>query len=212
MENIEVITRYFDLTESQRSAFEALGTLYPQWNAAINVISRKDIGNLYTNHILHSLAIARFLGPLAPGSSFIDMGTGGGFPGIPLAIMYPQCRFHLVDRIAKKLRVASSIAGELGLDNVTIQHGDILECKQKVDYVVSRAVMQLDGLLRLVSRNIARPGTPGNRYSPGLICLKGGDLTEEIAAVHRYSVADFPLNEFFNEDFFSTKSLIYVPI
>ncbi len=207
------ILKYFtNLSEIQLNQFEQLGTLYPEWNSKINVISRKDIDNLYPNHILHSLAIAKFLdgykGP-ADGSSFLDMGTGGGFTGIPLAIMYPSCKFHLFDRLCKKLKVAQDIAEKIGLKNVTFQHGDIAECKGKYDFVVSRAVMELNDLLKLVSRNVAPKNI--NRIPNGVICLKGGDLNEEIAKSHK-SVIDLDITDYFNEPFFDTKKIVYVPI
>lgn len=205
-------SKYFgNLTDTQLRQLDMLGELYPEWNDKINVISRKDIDNLYINHVLHSLTIAAFLGDVAPGTTFLDMGTGGGFPGIPLAVMYPQARFHLIDRIGKKLRVAEDIGRRIGLENVTIQHGDIGECHNRYDYVVSRAVMPLDGLVRLVARNVSRSTRPGNRYDNGIICLKGGDLEQESRAV-RYPVIEFMVNEFFNEEFFQTKKLVYVPI
>ena len=144
---IQYIDRYFpDLSEQQLAQFDAMLSLYPEWNAKINVISRKDIANLEVNHILHRLAIAKFIN-FAPGSKILDFGCGGGLPGIPLAAMFPDCHFHLIDRIGKKLRVASSIAEEIGLTNVTFQHGDIAECKEKFDFVVSRAVMNLPDLI-----------------------------------------------------------------
>lgn len=209
--HMEEIIRYFgnSLTDAQLKQFDALGELYPEWNSKINVISRKDIDNLYERHVLHSLAIARFLGTLEAGTSFLDMGTGGGFPGIPLAIFYPQCTFHLIDRIAKKLRVAGEIAQAIGLQNVTLQHGDIGECHARYDYVVSRAVMRLDQLVPLVRKNIARDSV--NRYANGIVCLKGGDIEEESRDV-KYPVVEYPLDEFFSQEFFSTKKLIYVPI
>lgn len=211
-ENMEQILKYFGdvLSAGQIEQFRALGDLYADWNAKINVISRKDIDNLYERHILHSLAIAKFLGPLQEGTTFLDMGTGGGFPGVPLAIAYPQCRFHLVDRIAKKLRVAESIANAVGISNITIQHGDIGECHDRYNYVVSRAVMRLDQLIRLTRKNVSREQSE-NQYSNGIVCLKGGDISDEYAGV-QLPVIEFPLNEFFNEPFFDTKKLIYVPI
>ncbi len=212
MNGIELLTRYFPaLTPRQLEQFEIMGRMYPEWNDKINVISRKDIDNLYPNHILHSLSIARFLGDVQPGTTFMDLGTGGGFPGIPLAVMYPDCQFHLIDRIAKKLRVAQDIAREAGIDNVTFQHGDSGECHSKFDYVVSRAVMPLDKLVKLIVRNVA-PTTPaGNRYANGLVCLKGGDLEAESAGVN-YPIIEYPLSEFFSEPFYDTKKLVYVPI
>ena len=132
----DVIFKYFkSLNECQIEQFIALGGLYPEWNAKINVISRKDIDNLYVNHVLHSLAIGKFITP-ANGTKFLDMGTGGGFPGIPLAILFPECSFHLIDRIGKKIKVAQAVSEEIGLKNVTFQHGDIGECRDKYDYVV----------------------------------------------------------------------------
>lgn len=208
--SVTSITRYFpELTEYQIQQFSRLGELYPEWNAKINVISRKDIDNLYVNHILHSLAIARFLPDPVVGTTFLDLGTGGGFPGIPLAIMMPECKFHLIDRIGKKIKVAESIAGAIGLDNVTFQHGDIGECHAKFDYVVSRAVMTLDTLLPLIKKNVSMRSR--NRHPNGLICLKGGDLDEEIRR-SGVAVFDEPVSVYFNEPFFATKSLLYVPM
>lgn len=207
---MEELLKYFpNLTELQREQFAALGTLYPEWNEKINVISRKDIDNLYPHHLLHSLAIAKFFTP-APGTTFIDLGTGGGFPGIPLAILWPECKFHLIDRIGKKIKVASSIAETIGLKNVTFQHGDIGECKLKVDFVVSRAVMQLDELVKLVRKNISNKQS-GARLPNGLICLKGGDLKAELGRV-KQPMVDVPLSDFFEGEYFSTKDLIYVEL
>lgn len=209
---MESILKYFgSFTEQQLKQVDMLGDLYHDWNSKVNVISRKDIDNLYLKHILHSLSIARFLGPLDDGTSLLDMGTGGGFPGIPLAIAYPGCSFHLVDRIGKKINVAREVAAAIGLQNVTFQHGDIGECRERYDYVVSRAVMSLDSLVSLIVKNIKRGVIRDNRYEPGLICLKGGDLEDESKGV-KYPVIEYPLNEFFSEEFFSTKKLVYVPI
>lgn len=205
----EIIYKYFPgLTDKQKEQFAMLGTLYPEWNEKINVISRKDIGNLYVNHVLHSLAIARFLQP-TEGTTMLDMGTGGGFPGIPLAIMYPGCRFHLIDRIGKKIMVAQSIAEAIGLTNVTFQHGDSGECRSKFDFVVSRAVMRLDELVPLIRKNVSR--TQRNGLPNGLICLKGGDLTEELKGIGR-DVLRERVSSYFSEPFFETKELIYVPL
>lgn len=207
MDSINVIEKYFPgLSGKQREQFEKLGPLYADWNSKINVISRKDIDNLYTNHILHSLAIAKFLQP-APGTTFLDMGTGGGFPGIPLAIMYPECRFHLIDRIGKKIKVAQAIAEAVGLTNVTFQHGDIGECRQKYDYVVSRAVMRLDELLPLIKKNVG--GKQRNGVPNGLICLKGGDISDELRAARADELVD-ELRNYFDEEYFATKKLVYV--
>lgn len=208
---MELVEKYFpDLSERQREQYDMLSELYPEWNAAINVISRKDIDNLELNHVLHSLSIARFLGPLVPGTTMLDLGTGGGFPGIPLAIMYPEVRFHLIDRVGKKLRVAGDIADRIGLTNVTLQHGDAGECHERYDYVVSRAVMPLADLVRIAARNVGAPHV-GNRYAPGIVCLKGGELADEIAAVRR-PVIDYDLREFISEEAYETKKLIYVPV
>lgn len=207
MDSINVIEKYFPgLSGKQREQFEKLGPLYADWNSKINVISRKDIDNLYTNHMLHSLAIAKFLQP-APGTTFLDMGTGGGFPGIPLAIMYPECRFHLIDRIGKKIKVAQAIAEAIGLTNVTFQHGDIGECRQKYDYVVSRAVMRLDELLPLIKKNVG--GKQRNGVPNGLICLKGGDISDELRAARADELVD-ELRNYFDEEYFATKKLVYV--
>lgn len=208
---MDCILKYFpDLSECQRGQFAALATLYPEWNDKINVISRKDIHNLYPNHVLHSLAIARFLGDYgapAAGTAFLDLGTGGGFPGIPLAIMYPHCRFHLIDRIGKKIKVAQSISESIGLTNVTFQHGDIGECKLQVDFVVSRAVMRLDALLPLIRKNVS--SVSRNSLPNGLICLKGGDIANETP--RNVSVMDIDITDFFPETHFQQKKLIYVP-
>lgn len=206
---MDEILKYFpNLTPVQREQFAAIGPLYKEWNEKINVISRKDIDNIYEHHILHSLAIAKFVTP-AQGTKILDMGSGGGFPGIPLAIMWPQCHFHLIDRIGKKIKVATAIAESVGLKNVTFQHGDMGECHSRFDYVVSRAVMKLDDLVKIVKRNIS-PST-ANRLPAGLLCLKGKDLVDELGAV-RYPIIEVPLQDYFNEEFFSSKSLIYVEL
>lgn len=203
------LLKYFpNLSETQIKQFEKLGILYPEWNEKINVISRKDIGNLYTHHILHSLGIAKFT-DFKPGTSVLDMGTGGGFPGIPLAVLFPEAKFHLVDRIGKKIKVAENIAQQIGLTNVTFQHGDIKEVKGKYDFVVSRAVMLLNELIPLVKKNIStvcKNGLPN-----GLICLKGGDIQHEIKSV-RQPVLSADLKEYFDEPFFDTKKVIYVQL
>lgn len=203
------LIKYFpNLSNTQIAQFQQLGVLYPSWNEKINVISRKDIDNLYVNHILHSLAIAKFLMPV-DGSTFLDMGTGGGFPGIPLAILFPECKFHLIDRIGKKIKVASSIAEEIGLTNVTFQHGDIAECRSQYDFVISRAVMRLDDLLPLIKKNIS--SVQKNAFPNGLICLKGGDLQDEMKKVQSPILIE-DLNQYFTEDFFETKKIVYVQL
>ncbi len=206
---MEELLKYFPtLTPRQIEQFEALGTLYPEWNEKINVISRKDIGNLYTHHILHSLAIARFFTPV-DGTRFVDLGTGGGFPGIPLAILWPGCSFHLIDRIGKKIRVATEIASAIGLENVTLQHGDSGECHEKFDFVVSRAVMQLDELVRISARLVGKPSR--NRIPNGLICLKGGDLGAELGRVKR-PLLEVPLADYFSDPYFEGKDIVYVEL
>ncbi len=206
-----VIEKYFgaQLSDTQRAQFDVLATLYPEWNARVNVISRQDIGNLEVNHVLHSLAIARFV-PFKPGTEVLDLGTGGGFPGVPLAVLFPETRFHLVDRIAKKLRVAEDIIRQAGIANVTLQHGDIGEVRgRKFDFVVSRAVMDLRDMVPLVKRLISHGGE--NVVPNGLICLKGGDVSGETQQ-WRHSVIVDDLATYFSEPFFQTKKLIYLPL
>ncbi|MBR5744672.1 MAG: 16S rRNA (guanine(527)-N(7))-methyltransferase RsmG [Muribaculaceae bacterium] len=203
------ILKYFpSLTDTQRSQFETIIRLYPEWNSRINVISRKDIDNLVVKHILHSLAIAKFI-TFTEGSEMMDLGTGGGFPGIPLAILFPDCKFHLIDRVGKKLRVAQEIAGEAELTNVTFQHGDVGECHRQFDFVLSRGVMPLPDMVKLVRRNISRKCR--NAYPNGLICLKGGDLTAELHAVKYPTLVD-EISTWMDEEFFKTKRIVYVDV
>ena len=201
--------KYFpELTAVQRDQLAQLETLYPEWNAKINVISRKDIDNLEVNHILHSLGLIKFV-KFTPGTRVMDLGTGGGLPGIPLAIYYPEVTFHLVDRIGKKLKVAQDIAERIGLTNVTFQHGDVKEVKGKFDFVVSRAVMDLGDMVPLVKRFI--DSEDRNAVPNGLICLKGGDLSGEIAQYKNKVLID-DLSSYFKEDFFKTKKILYLPL
>lgn len=207
---MEFITKYFpELTDQQRQQLETLLRLYPEWNAKINVISRKDIDNLELNHIVHSLSIAKFV-KFTPGTTVLDLGTGGGFPAIPLAVYYPQVQFHLVDRIGKKLKVAQDVAQQAGLTNVTLQHGDIKEVKGTFHFVVSRAVMDLGDMVPLVRRLIDKKQQQ-NAVPNGLIVLKGGDLTAEIAPFKRQVLVE-DLSAHFSEEFFKTKKLIYLPL
>lgn len=209
IDTMEHILQYFpELTEKQREQMAQLEVLYPEWNAKINVISRKDIDNLEVNHILHSLGLVKFV-KFTPGTRVMDLGTGGGFPGIPLAIYYPDVTFHLVDRIGKKLKVAQDIAERIGLTNVTIQHGDVKEVKGKFDFVVSRAVMDLGEMVPLVRRFI--DSEDRNAVPNGLLCLKGGDLTGEIHRFKNQVLID-ELSSYFKEDFFKTKKILYLPL
>ena len=206
---MEHILKYFpELTDVQRNQLAQLETLYPEWNAKINVISRKDIENLEVNHILHSLGLVRFV-KFTPGTRVMDLGTGGGFPGIPLAVYYPDVSFHLVDRIGKKLKVAQDIAERIGLTNVTFQHGDVKEVKGKFDFVVSRAVMDLGDMVPLVKRYI--DSEDRNAVPNGLLCLKGGDLSDEISKYRNKALID-ELSSYFKEEFFKTKKILYLPL
>ena len=206
---IDIITKYFPaLTERQKEQFEALGPLYEDWNAKINVISRKDIGNLYEHHILHSLGIAKMV-RFREGTQIMDLGTGGGFPGIPLAILFPDVQFHLVDSIGKKIRVATEVSTAIGLENVTLRHCRAEEEKQPFDFVVSRAVMPLADLVKIVRKNIKSDSH--NAYPNGLICLKGGELQHEILPYR--NIADtIELCSVFEEEYFKEKKVVYVPI
>ena len=204
---MELILKYFpDLTEEQKRQFAALYDLYTDWNSKINVISRKDIENLSEHHVLHSLGIAKVI-RFKPGTKVMDLGTGGGFPGIPLAILFPEVQFHLVDSIGKKVRVATEIAGSIGLKNVTTRHARAEEEKQLFDFVVSRAVMPLTDLLKIIRKNISPKQQ--NALPNGLICLKGGELERETMPVKNKTTM-WNLKEFFGEEFFETKKVVYV--
>lgn len=204
---MDLILKYFpDLTEEQKRQFAALYDLYLDWNSKINVISRKDIENLYEHHVLHSLGIAKVI-RFRPGTQIMDLGTGGGFPGIPLAILFPEVQFHLVDSIGKKVRVASEIANSIGLKNVTFRHVRAEEEKGKFDFVVSRAVMPLTDLLKIIRKNIS--SKQQNALPNGLICLKGGELGNETMPVKNKTTL-WDLKEFFEEEFFETKKVVYV--
>ena len=206
---MELIKKYFpNLTEVQEKQFADLYDLYIDWNSKINVISRKDIENLYEHHVLHSLGIAKYT-TFAPGTTVMDLGTGGGFPGIPLAILFPETKFHLVDSIGKKIRVATEVANSIGLKNVTFRHCRAEEEKQKFDYVVSRAVMPLMDLLKIIRKNITTEQR--NALPNGLICLKGGELEKEVMPV-KHKVDFFDLKDVFEEPFFETKKVVYVSV
>ena len=206
---MEIILKYFpDLTEEQRRQFAALYDLYIDWNAKINVISRKDIENLYEHHVLHSLGIAKIIN-FRPGTSIMDLGTGGGFPGIPLAILFPEVKFHLVDSIGKKVRVATEVANAIGLKNVTFRHARAEEEKQLFDFVVSRAVMPLGDLIKIIKKNISP--RQQNALPNGLIGLKGGELEHE-AMPFKNKTTLHSLSEDFEEEFFQTKKVVYVTV
>lgn len=206
---IEIIKKYFThLSDKQQEQFGEMMKLYPEWNAKINVISRKDIDNLEVNHILHSLAISKFIN-FTSGSKVLDLGTGGGFPGIPLAVIFPEVQFHLIDRIGKKLKVAEDVVHQLGLSNVSIQHGDIGECHEKFDFVVSRAVMDQPDIIKLVRKNISKE--QHNALPNGVITLKGGDLQAELGPLASISET-MEISKWFEEPFFATKKIVYTPV
>ena len=206
---MEQIIKYFpNLTDIQKSQFEALYDLYFEWNAKINVISRKDIENLYEHHVLHSLAIAEII-RFQPGSAILDVGTGGGFPGIPLAILFPQSSFVLIDSIGKKIKVGTEVATAIGLKNITLKHLRVQDEKGKFDFVVSRAVMPLADLARLVKKNILKKSI--NALPNGLICLKGGELASESHPFKNIVVID-DLSQWFKEEYFGEKKVVFLPM
>ena len=205
---IEIIKKYFpQLTPKQEEQFAALDALYHDWNAKINVISRKDIDNLYEHHILHSLAIAKYI-TFREGTNVLDFGTGGGFPGIPLAIFFPEANFKLIDGTGKKVRVAQEVADAIGLENVLPAHLRGEEEKGKFDFIVSRAVMPLPDLMKIVKKNIAPD--QHNTLPNGVIVLKGGNLNDELKP-YKKIVEKTELSQWFDEEWFKEKYLIYVP-
>lgn len=206
---MEQILRYFpELTSEQREQIGKLQALYEDWNQKINVISRKDISNLYEHHVLHSMAIAKEV-TFKPGTKILDFGTGGGFPGIPLAILFPECQFTLIDGTGKKIRVATEVAQSLGLKNVNAVHRRGEEEKGKYDFVVSRAVMPLPDLIKIIRKNIAKQNQ--NIIGNGLLCLKGGDLEEELKPFSK-TVEMTEITTWFEKDWFKEKFVIYVPL
>ena len=206
---MEIISKYFkQLSETQLKQFDALYELYKEWNEKINVISRKDIDNLYIHHVLHSLSIAE-LYSFKVGSKVLDVGTGGGFPGVPLAILFPETSFLLIDSIAKKIKVASEVSSAIGLKNIAFKHERVQEEKAKFDFVVSRAVMPLDDLVKLVKKNISSEQI--NAVPNGLICLKGGELEAEIAN-YKKNVEVTAISNYYEEEFYKTKKIVYVPL
>ena len=206
--NLDLILKYFPgLTPEQQTQFAALDGLYREWNAQINVISRQDIDALYEKHILHSLSIAKII-QFKPGTEILDVGTGGGFPGIPLAIMFPMADFHLVDSIGKKIKVVQEVANALGLTNVKAEQARVEQLDTTYDFVVSRAVTRLKPFLGWVRYKIHKSGN--NDRPNGVLYLKGGDLSEELAEIQdRYRVYD--ISDYFDEPFFETKKVIYIP-
>lgn len=206
---MDIILKYFpELTEKQTEQFAKLFEVYADWNSKINVISRKDIENLYERHVLHSLGIAKAY-TFKPGTTFLDVGTGGGFPGIPLAIFFPECQFLLLDSIGKKIKVATEVASAIGLMNVKFNHARAEDEKGQFDFIVSRAVMPLTDLIKIVRKNISTDHK--NAIPNGLICLKGGELQHEILPFKK--IADVTdLNSYFEEEFFETKKVVYVPL
>lgn len=206
---MEEILRYFpDISNNQKKQFESLYDLYFEWNAKINVVSRKDIQNLYLHHVLHSLSIAQFI-TFKKGTGILDVGTGGGFPGIPLAILFPECHFVLIDSIAKKIKVGQEVAHAINLQNIELKHSRIQDEKAKYDFVVSRAVMPLKELISLVKKNIA--SEQKNAIPNGLICLKGGELQHEIQTTKNITTIT-EISDFFREDYFKTKKVVYLPL
>ena len=204
----DLITKYFpNITARQREQFDALYDLYADWNAKINVISRKDITNLYEHHVLHSLAIAKFIN-FRDDTNVLDLGTGGGFPGIPLAIMFPNANFKMIDGTGKKIKVATEIANAIGLENVLLQHKRGAEERGKFDFIVSRAVMPLSDMMKIVRKNIAKDNH--NAFENGIIVLKGGTLDEELKPFKKIVVQE-KLSQWFEEPWFEEKNLIYIP-
>ena len=206
---MEIIRKYFkELTDEQIRQLQMLDELYRDWNAKINVISRKDIDNLYEHHVLHSLAIAKAVN-FRPGTEILDFGTGGGFPGIPLAILFPECHFKLIDSTGKKIKVAQEVASAIGLKNCQPEHLRGEDERGHYDFVVSRAVMPLPDLVKIVRKNISK--TNRNVVGNGLICLKGGELQTEIQPFKNI-VEVSAISEWFEEEWFKEKNVIYLPL
>lgn len=206
---ISIITSYFpNLTSTQIEQFKQLQALYEHWNAQINVISRKDIESLYEKHVLHSLGIAKVM-EFKPNTKIMDVGCGGGFPGIPLAILFPECKFHLVDSIGKKIKVVNEIATALGLKNLTAEHKRAEEVKDKFEFIISRAVTEFPAFYKWVQNKISK--SQFNNLPNGILYLKGGDLTEELKDFKKRVVL-YELKDYFKEEFFETKKVVYLPM
>lgn len=205
---MELILKYFsNLTKEQIEKFKKLEALYKDWNLKINVVSRKDIDELYLRHVLHSLAIAKLI-EFNDGSKLLDVGTGGGFPGIPLAIMFPECSFHLVDSIAKKLKVVDEVVDGLGLTNVKTTHSRVEDINGTYDFIVSRAVAAMPTFVHWIKGKIAKK--QNNDFKNGILYLKGGDLTDELKDYKTVTI--YNLTDYYNEDFFKTKKLVHLPL
>jgi len=205
---MEIITKYFsNLSETQINQFSKLETLYKEWNAQINVISRKDIDELYVRHVLHSLGIAK-IQPFQPKASVLDVGTGGGFPGIPLAILFPETKFYLVDSIGKKIKVVNEVVTALGLENVKAEAIRVENVKGEFDFIVSRAVTNMDDFVKWTRKKIAKKQR--HELKNGILYLKGGDLIVELANFPK--AAQYNLSDFFDEEFFETKKVVHIPL
>ncbi len=205
---MEIILKYFsDITERQRYQFTLLQELYKDWNLKINVVSRKDVDELYVRHVLHSLGIAKVI-KFKPDASVTDAGTGGGFPGIPLAVLFPETSFHLIDSIGKKIKVVDKVVEVLGLENVRTTHGRVEETKETCDFIVSRAVAQMETFHRWVKNNVQKK--QNHDLQNGILYLKGGDLAEELAKFPKAVIYD--LSDHFEEPFFETKKVVHLPV
>lgn len=205
---MELIQKYFpNLTDDQIEKFKKLESLYQDWNLKINVVSRKDIDELYLRHVLHSLAIAKVM-PFNPGAKIMDVGTGGGFPGVPLAILYPDCSFHLVDSIAKKLKVVNEVVEGLGLTNVKTTHTRVEEINETYDFIVSRAVAAMPTFVHWVKGKLAKK--QNHELKNGILYLKGGDLSEELQDYKSATI--YSITDFYDEDFFDTKKVVHLPM